>query len=115
MPTHYPCRVRAGTACWEFGPHTTLCRVHAGTDTKPIIPCRVRVVFLVSCPVPQHRAGPFGHLKAQVVKAGSMGVQMTGQGPAADLVDGVSTSRSPRLARAKGLCDVDASSPSRSY
>jgi hypothetical protein len=51
VPAHYPCRVRAGTACWGFGSHTTLCRVRAGTDTKPIMPCRVRVVFLVSCPV----------------------------------------------------------------
>ena len=33
------------------GPHTTLCPCRAGTDTKPIVSYRVRVLFLVLCPV----------------------------------------------------------------
>ena len=45
MPVHYPCRVRTSTACWGYGPCTTLRPYRAGTDTKPTVSFCVRVVF----------------------------------------------------------------------
>jgi len=47
VPAHCPCRARVGTACWGFGPRTTLRSCRAGTDTKPIVSCRVFVSFSV--------------------------------------------------------------------
>ena len=45
MPAHYSCRARARTACWGYGPRTTLHPCRTGTDTKPTVSCRVCIVF----------------------------------------------------------------------